>query len=332
MIRTLLDGLRGVRRSSGLVLLVFAANVGLAALLAAPLFRTLEHDLKASEAARNMLYGVDGPWWGAWLDAQAGWSKSFSPEITGAGFAFKNIDLLLRGELPLGLFRARAGGEAAPAQPAPGVDPVILGLGALYVAVQTFLAGGLLGVFRSEQGSWTVRGVLHGAGFYFGRMARVASIALLLDYVLFRLNAPFARWVDELARNAVSETTAMAFTLARQLLLLLAVLAVHMLSSYAKAIVVAEERSSAILAWLSALGFCLANAVRAAGHYLLVAILGAALVAGWVALDARLETVGYKSQLVALLLAQGLVLARIALRLSLLAGQLALYRRRTTPL
>ena len=53
------------------------------------------------------------------------------------------------------------------------------------------------------------------------------------------------------------------------------------------------------------------------------------LLLAWSVLDAQLSVSGYKSQLLALLLAEALMAGRIALRLSLFAGQMALYRRET---
>lgn len=327
MIYALSHGLRTVARSWGIVVLALAVNVCLAALLAVPLGAVLERDLAKTESARSMLYAFDHAWWSAWHDGQSGWTRSFSPEIFGIGFVFRNLDLLLRGELPLGLMRQpRADGSGS--DPSAALDPLILGLLALYLLVQNFLLGGILGVFRSERGAWTVRGLLHGSGFYCGRILRVALVGLLLDCLLLRLNLPFARWVDALAREAVSESTAMALSLGRHALLLLALLAVSLVSSCAKLIVVLEERSSALLAWLSALGFCIAHPARTLGHYLALVVLGALLVAGWAGIDARIELAGYKTQLASLLLAQALLFARIALRLSLPAGQMALYRSR----
>lgn len=334
MIHAISEGLKAVSRSWGLVVVVFAVNVTLAGMLAVPLAGVLERDLGKTESAASMLYGFDAAWWSQWNDAQSGWTKSFSPEIFGVGFSFRNLELLLRGELPLGLFRGRpaaqaggpAAGDAAPGQ----ADAVILGIGGLYLLVQTLLLGGVLGVLRSEQGSWTLRGLIHGSGFYFGRLLRVALIALLADYVVFRLNGPLAGWADARAREAVSENAAMAWALGRHALLLAALLLVNMLSSLAKVIVVLEERSSAILAWLSALGFCGVNLVKTLGHYFGVVLLGLLLLASWNALDARIDTTGYKTQLITLALAQGLVLLRIALRLSIFGGQMALYRKQTS--
>ena len=173
-----------------------------------------------------------------------------------------------------------------------------------------------------------MRALLHGSGFYFGRLLRVALIGLALAWLCFRLNAPFARFADHMAREAVSETTALAWAFGRHLLLLLALLLVSLLSGYAKVIVVTEERSSALLAWVSAAGFCLRRAPAVFGHYFAVILLGFLAVALWSRLDASFATTGYWTQLPAFVLMQGLRRSRrIALRLGLLAGQTALWRR-----
>jgi len=188
-----------------------------------------------------------------------------------------------------------------------------------------------LGVLRSETGSWTCRGLIHGSGFYFGRFVRLMLISLLSLWVLFRLNGPFASWADGHAREAVSETGALFWLFGRHAVLLLAILLLNMLSSFAKVIIVVEERSSAVLAYCSAISFCVRHLLRAAGQYLAVGIVAVALLAVWSLLDGAWETTGYKTQIVTLLLGQGLVFGRIALRLVLLSSQLALYRGSLAP-
>jgi hypothetical protein len=321
-------GIRRVARSPRLVLLLLAVNLSCAALLAVPLARTLEADLRHTDSARRMMHGFDFPWWSQWSDAQRGWTSSFAPDVFGVGFAFRNVDLLLRGYLPAGLFvSAEPNGARGGNEDAAGVDPLILGLGSAYLLLQTVLAGGVLATLRGPRASWTVRGLLHGSGFYLGRFVRLTLLVLLVDCVLFGLNAPVARWADHRAREAVSETAAAAWLLGRHALLLLAVLWINMVSGYAKAIVVLEERESATLALLSALTFALTRPLRTFGHYLAVAALGVALLGVWHAVDSRWEAVGYASQAVTLLLAQALMAGRIGLRLALWAGQIDLYRR-----
>lgn len=308
-------GFRSVGRNGGLVLLVLLANLAFALVLAVPLSLQLERDLANRGASSGMMYGFDYDWWAQWSERQEGPPSALSPDILGTGFAFRNLELLLKGSLPGGLFAGGGGGS---------LDPTILGVGALYLLLQVFLTGGLLGVFRASAGGWTVRGLLHGSGFYFGRLFRVSLLALAAAGVVFALNAPLARWVDGLAREAVSERTALALTLGRHALLLMALVVVHMVSSHAKVLVVREERLSSALAFLSSLGFCARNLVAALGQYAVVLVLGAGVVALFGTLDARLGVVGWRSQLVALALFQAVVVLRIALRLALLAGQVEL--------
>jgi len=330
MLFALVQGWRLLRRSFGLAVLLLVVNVATAMVLAVPLARILQSDLHQKQAAQNMMYGFDYPWWSAWSDSQSGWTTSFGPEILGAGFAFRNLDLLLKGALPANLLAA-SGGATTGAGGGPLLDPVVLGLGLVYLLLQTFLAGGILSTLRGAQGSWTVRGLLHGSGFYFGRFFRVALVALFAAWVVLRLNAPFARWADAHARESVSETSAMAWLLGRHALLLLALFFVNLVSGYAKAIVVVEERSSAVLAFVSALSFCGRSLARTFGHYLAVAALGVALIAVWRLLDGSYMTTGYKTQLLTLVLFQLFMLARLALRVALMGGQLALYRRLAAP-
>lgn len=326
MLEAILEGFRTVRRSWGLIVLVGGVNLFLAGLLAVPLAGFLERDLRKTDAAAAMLYSFDYAWWSQWSDAQAGWTASFAPDVFGAGFAFKNVDLLLKGALPAGLFLRRER-EPSGGLPSPPLDPVILGLGLSYLLIQTFLSGGILGVLRAPSGSWTVRGVLHGSGFYFGRFLRLLLISLVGLWAIFRLNAPFARFADRQALECVSESSALAWSIGRHAILLLAILLLHLVSSYARVITVVEERSSAILAFASALGFNLRHLGRTVGHYLCFVVMVVLLIAFGSALDARWDTVGYRTQVVTLVLAEGLIAGRIGLRLSLLGGQLALYRR-----
>jgi hypothetical protein len=302
MLSSLRDGFRSVARNWGIVALVLLANLAFALVLAVPLAVQLEGDLAHLEASRGMMYGFDYDWWSAWSEKQEGPSAALSPDILGVGALFRD--------------------------PTEAPNPVVLGLGALYLLLQVFLTGGLLGVFRSPQGGWTVRGFVHGSGFYFGRLLRVGLTALAAAAAVLALNVPFARWVDGLAREAVSERTALALDVGRHALLLLLLVLVHMVSSHAKVRVVREERLSAALALLSSLGFCARNFVAALGQYLVAGLLGLAVLFAFGALDSRLAVIGGKSQLVALVLFQLVVAARIALRLGLLASQLELQARR----
>jgi hypothetical protein len=330
MMGALRDGFRSLGRSWGLVLVVLAVNLSLALVLAVPLALQLEDDLTHTGASSSMMYGFDYEWWSAWSEDQEGLSRTFDPSVFGVGFAARNVDLLVRGFIPAGLFPegGRREGDGDRRFARPGVDPLILGMGVLYLLVQVFLTGGILGVFRAPQGGWTVRGLVHGSGFYFARLVRVSLLALALAAFVFALNVPFARWVDGLGREAVSERTALVLGLGRYAALLLALLLLHMAASFARVIVVLEERRSAALALLSSAGFCVRNFLAAAGQYAVLVAAAVLLLAVWSAFDTRFPVTGWRSQLVALAVFQAFIVARICLRLGLLASQVELYRAR----
>src|SRR5262245_40573358 len=125
MLNALTAGLAAVRKNWGLVLLLVIVNFLTAAILAVPLAGVLERDLRDTESANNMLYGFDFPWWSQWSDDQSGWTASFRPDIFGTGFAFKNVDLLLKGELPGRLYARPEPGETGQGDGDPPVDGVI---------------------------------------------------------------------------------------------------------------------------------------------------------------------------------------------------------------
>jgi hypothetical protein len=319
------SGLGRVRRSWGLCVLLLAVNLATALVLAVPLARTLAADFHERPAGRSMMRGFDYPWWSHWSDTGSGWQTSLGPDLLGTGFTAKNLDLLLKGQLPAGLFAARdAEGKRRLL-----LDPVLLGIGAAYMFVQLFLAGGVLAVLRQAQGRWTMRGMLHGSGFYCGRFLRVWALMVVLAAIAFAAYGPLARWADGQAREAVSEVTAEAWLLGRHAALLLALVFLHVVGTYARVITVLEERSSAVLAVLSGLSFALTHLVSTVVAVGGMAALYALALVLWQVFDQAWTTIGYRTQVVTLLVMQAVVLARIALRVALAGALMDLYRRHT---
>ena len=191
MLASLRGGGRSVGLNWGLVVLVLVTNLAFALVVAVPLAFQLETELENRGASSAMMYGFDYDWWSQWSERQQGPETALGPELLGTGFALKNLELLLKGWLPVGLF-ARGADR-------PPVDPLILALGLVYLVLQAFLTGGIIGVFRRPRGGFTVRGLVHGCGFYFGRMLRLSLLALAAVGIVFAANVPFARFVDGLA-------------------------------------------------------------------------------------------------------------------------------------
>lgn len=321
--RDFLYGLRLAGRSWGLGVLLLAGNLALAAVLAVPLAVMLEADLHERPSGAAMMDGFDYPWWSRWADTRTGFESSLSPDILGAGFAFKNLDLLAKGALPAGLFVL----PDAEGRRRPVLDPLLLVLGAAALVAHNFLAGGVLAVLRQAQGRWTVRAFLHAGGFYFGRFLRIALLMLALTALLYAAYGPLARIMEGRAREAVSERTAMAWLGARLLVLLTGLGLVFLVSAYARIVTVLEDRASAVLAVLTAISATFRTLRHSAPVALLAMASWAVLVALWAAFESRYATTGYASQLVALAAMQAFLLARILLRVTLLGGLMTVYRR-----
>ena len=93
-------GCAAVARNWGLVVLLLLVNVLVAGALAVPLSYQMDTELQNKGAAGSMMHGFDYNWWSEWHDRQHGWPATFAPDVFGIGFAFRNLDLLLKGARP----------------------------------------------------------------------------------------------------------------------------------------------------------------------------------------------------------------------------------------
>lgn len=329
LFQALLGGIRLVCRSWGLLVLVLVLNLLLGLLLAVPLAQQLEDGLGSSEAAVRMRDGFDYPWWTAFNERQTGFLKTFSPDVLGLGFASKNLDLLLNGRLfgPLLLSPGASREDAGPSDDNRPLDPLLTGLGLLYLLIQTLLAGGILTTLAGAAGRWKTGNFAAACGRYFGRCLRLALVAGVAYILLFGANRWLAAWVDHQAREASDGRLAHAWLLGRYALLLLLVMIVHLTAGYARVRLVVKEQRSALAAFLCALRFCFRRPAITLGHYFCIVLLGVAGLGVYRLLDGSFGAHRIAGLLLMLVLAQGLVAARIGLRLALAGGQIEVTRR-----
>lgn len=300
--RALADGVQRVRRAPALLAGVYLTTLLLAAPLAAALHGAIESHLGASVAAEAAAEGVNWPWWEEFRAQARGFERTFGPSII--GFA-----------APLGNLSALADGNGPPA----GLAALV----ALYLAVWSFLTGGILDRLARDR-RLTAAGFFSACGTHFFRFCRLAAVAGLIYWALFDL---LHRWLlgdlyEAVTRDITVERTALLIRAALYLLFAAVLLPVNMLFDYAKIRIVVEDRRSILGALLAASRFVRRRPAPAAGLYLLASLLFLAVLAAYAAAAPGAGGGVWWT----LLVGQAYIAARLAAKLIFWAAQTAYFQ------
>lgn len=297
-------GLARVREAWRDVAVGYLLSLLLALPLAAALRASLADSLRHREAAENLLRSWDGLWHATFSSRAQGIESTFDAGVVGIGAVLRSLDALLRGvllELP---------------------GPIVL-VGLVYLLGWVLLSGGLLRRFRGEEG-----GVIRLGAGCLHRMLPLAMVGwgawlMLLGVVLPGLGV----WVEEHCREVIDERVHVAWVLGKYLVVWSLVLAVRVVIDYAKIVALEDPSASSFVAIRRALIFCRHHA-RAVISVVLQ--LGAV----WVGIGLAYAMVAPGADqgnplkiLVAFLISQLSVGARVGLRAWSLASAQALLRR-----
>jgi hypothetical protein len=197
----------------------------------------------------------------------------------------------------------------------------------LYLALQTFLNGGVVGRLLDVEGRTTLTEFFGDCGRYFWRFVRLFLVSLV--FLLLTLGV-FMRLVSALIRplteGAVTEWVPLVLSNLHLLVALLLLSIVRMVVDYSRIAVVADEERRALKALRHAVTFLRKRFFRAWAIYLLVV---AATLAGTVAFYAVLGPLGTPgtAQVVAgFAWMQIYVLFRMGIRALFVSAQAAFYR------
>ena len=305
----LLDGVRRVNRAP--VILVCVALVTL--LTALPLTIVLRDSLRAhmgnSLMADEALRGANFQWWSEYSAAQPvdGLTRTFSTSIIGFAVVLDNVSTLLdRGRRPAG----------------------VLMLGAAYLLVWLFLAGGILDRYARRRPT-RAHEFFSACGVYFIRFLRLAPIIGITYYALFAYVHPwlFDGLYGRITHDLAAERTAFFWRLGFYLLFGLLLVGANLVFDYAKVRAVVEDRRSMIGAVSAGARFVRRNLGAVAALYLMDALLFVLVVAlyGLVAPGAG---GGGALLWLGLLVSQLYVVARLWVRLVFFASSVALFQGR----
>ena len=295
-------GLVRARRSWRVVLLLWAVNLAVALPFAAAVAGEIRGSLGHSRVHRDLLAGFDAGWHGE-LQAEAGaLGKTFGPELLGAGAFFENLERWWRGDLF-------------------SVPPALVVAGLLHAAAWAFLLGGVLERLARPGGG---AGFFAACGRHAFRFLRLTLLSGVLYYLIYRLARAGFGAIEEASRDVTSERTVLLWVLAGAALTVLLLALVRVVFDYAKIAIVTHGRRSALAAAWAGARFVASRPFATLGLYAAFALLGALLLALYALLPPFAGVATWPTVILAFLVAQLALAAKIALRLALLGAEAAL--------
>jgi hypothetical protein len=308
MLDALRQGFRHTAAVPGLLILLWLVNL-LIALPAAVLVEESLHDsIKWGDANESLREGFDTGWYGEFSADAKGLAATFEPGQIGVGATLAALDGWWSGklfELPL---------------------PVVA-VGIVFACVWLFLLGGVLTRLHSPWDRLRAGEVFAAGREYFPRFLRLGILSAVLYYGVIRLSQWLFPWIGVATRDVTSETTILAYNVLGAGLIVGLFAVIKAVFDYAKISMVVGGRRSALSAAFHGLGFVLRRPLATGGLVAIFSILTVLLVAVYSQVAPGADQRSITTILLALAASQLFLLLRVALRLSLLGSELALFER-----
>lgn len=304
----LVKGFKSTGKTLRMILLLFLINFMISLILAIPMYHALQESFGASMVGERMAEGFDYLWWQEFRDDARGLESTFRPSLIGKGALLDNLEYLVQ----MRFFDL----------PSP-----ILVLGLIYIIFHTFLAGGILSVFKPENPRFTITGFFQGAGKYFSRF----FLLMLISWVFFLiigliLVQGFLPIIDEVDRNAISEIGPFALGIVFSLIILFLLFFVQMVFDYARIRVVFEEGEDITSVVGRAFGFVFRHLGSVLGLYYLIFLSSILISISYSLLVGLIPQSHFLTVLLAFLIQQLFMFTLIWVRCWLYSSQLELYK------
>lgn len=300
------DGLRRIAAAPALTAGVYFITLLAALPLALSLREALQDHLGSSLAAGDTADGVNYDWWQEFSSQASGIGTTFTPTIIGFATTLDSIS---------GLLDRRA-----------LITPIAWTLG-VYLAAWMFVTGGILD--RYARGRRVGAFAFFAAcGTFFFRFIRLGIAAGLTYWFLFTYvhDWLFARWYVNVTRDVPVEPTVFYWRVLMYAIFTALVAAATLAFDYAKVRAVVEDRRSMTGALIAALRFIVRNPSRVMGLYAINAALFLAVVAVWALINQGAGGAGVWMW-TGVAVSQGYILARLVVKLQVLASETALFQR-----
>jgi hypothetical protein len=197
----------------------------------------------------------------------------------------------------------------------------------LFVVLQIFLNGAILGRIAAGENRMNLPGLLSDGGRYFGRFSRVFLLSLMgylfIIGLIGRLLAfPFKYWLE----GASTQWTTFYASSLRFLLLLLLISIVKMFFDYVKVRLVAEDSRKALRAFLLNFAFLGKRFFKAWALFLLVGLLFLVFSLTYLIVARWIPGAGAGALLILFLWQQAYIVARLGISILFLATEYQFFR------
>lgn len=294
-------------RAPGLVLALWASGFVVAAPLALLMLEAIHGFTAASDYDEILMEGFDTGWYAEFSDSGA-IPATFSPTQIGIGAWLANLDRWWDGSVFV-------------------EHTAILATGAVFALVWLLALGGVLESMREGAARPRLATVLGDGLRFFPRLVRISVVGAIGYLLVFR----FARWmfprIHELTEDATAETEVLVLNLGGALVVVLLVVAVRLVTDYAKIAAVIERRGSAVVSVVRGLRFVISNLLRISGLVLLYAVAVAALFGAYALLAPGASDATVPAIVLAFGLGQLFLLTKTAFRVAWLASEVAFFER-----
>jgi hypothetical protein len=301
-------GLRHTGDQSGLVGWLWLANLLIALPAGVLMVHTLDHAIGPSLVHENLRQGFDLDWYGEIEDSNGGLLETFRPSaVVATGPLLDNLEGWITGRLWTEY-------------------PALLGMISLFLLAWVLLQGGVLARLHDPLSPRGLRGLLEAGADLFFRLLRLAILSAPLYFLVYKLGRWLLGRIAEATREVTRETTVLLYALAALALVAFLLLLVRAVFDYARIAVVVENRHRALGAVLRGLGFVLSRPGKVFALVAVGGILALAAMGLYALLAPSVGTSTVAGLILGILIQQLYLMARIAVRVTILGSELELYK------
>jgi hypothetical protein len=301
------EGLRRVRASARLIVLLWLVNLVMALPLSLVMADRIQSSVGASLVHENLRRGFDVDWYEEFNYGASGLAKTFSPNVIGAAPFLANLEAWLDGSLFGGFIG-------------------VVSFGILFAMVWMFLLGGILDHFARRESGFSAARFFSAASRYFPRFLLLALLAGSLYALIYGvISSRLFSFLSDATRDVAAERPIFFLTAAAYLIVVFLLVLVNMAFDYAKIITVVTDQRNMVRAALAGFRFIRSHPGKTFGLYGMLGVIALFFLGVYSLIAPGVGQANGFTVLFSFLIGQAYLIIKLILRLTFFSGQMALY-------